>query len=137
MHTKSHIGYRPRPEGKARMDLVLSSFPKGLVLIRAPHQIPGQKVVKPQRDTCPLSTIFTTDTKVANKVLIAKKESIEEGAEHFRRDLLHNLFNHLVSVRKAYCLLIDSSIEEQIASSMSFPAAKLAQKKHKYDGLEP
>lgn len=34
------------------------------------------------------------------------------------------LANHLVSVRKAYCLLIDSSIEEQIASSMSFPAAK-------------
>ncbi|KAH0869530.1 LOW QUALITY PROTEIN: hypothetical protein HID58_076552 [Brassica napus] len=67
-----------------------------------------------------------TDTKLANKVLIAKKESIQEGAERFRRDLLHNLSNHLVSVRKAYCLLIDSSIEEHIA-----------QKKHKYDGVEP
>ncbi|CAN6910501.1 unnamed protein product, partial [Brassica oleracea] len=38
-----------------------------------------------------------TDTKLANKVLIAKEESIEEGAERFRRDLLHNLSNHLVS----------------------------------------
>ncbi|CAN6875837.1 unnamed protein product, partial [Brassica oleracea] len=38
-----------------------------------------------------------TDTKLANKVLIAKKESIQEGAERFRRDLLHNLSNHLVS----------------------------------------
>ncbi|KAF2554155.1 hypothetical protein F2Q68_00036234 [Brassica cretica] len=64
------------------------------------------------------------DAKLANKVLIAKKKSIEEGAERFRRDLSHNLSNHLVSVRKAYCLLIDSSIEEHIASSMSFPAAK-------------
>ncbi|KAG2296160.1 hypothetical protein Bca52824_042829 [Brassica carinata] len=51
-----------------------------------------------------------TDTKLANKVLIAKKDSIEEGAERFRRDLLHNLSNHLVSQ---------------------------AQKKHKYDGVEP
>jgi len=59
-----------------------------------------------------------TDTKLANKVLIAKKESIEEGAERFRRDLLHNLSNHLVSARKAYCLLIDSSIEEHIVSSV-------------------
>uniref|UniRef100_M4E019 Uncharacterized protein n=1 Tax=Brassica campestris TaxID=3711 RepID=M4E019_BRACM len=37
------------------------------------------------------------DAKLANKVLIAKKKSIEEGAERFRRDLLHNLSNHLVS----------------------------------------
>ncbi|WZZ73942.1 hypothetical protein YC2023_085312 [Brassica napus] len=72
-------------------------------------------------------TMSETDTKLANKVLIAKEESIEEGAERFRRDLLHNLSNHLVSVRKAYCLLIDSPIEEHIQ----------AQKKHKYDGVEP
>ncbi|KAF3565124.1 hypothetical protein DY000_02017810 [Brassica cretica] len=37
------------------------------------------------------------DAKLANKVLIAKKKSIEEGAERFRRDLSHNLSNHLVS----------------------------------------
>ncbi|CDY31628.1 BnaA06g20350D [Brassica napus] len=37
------------------------------------------------------------DAKLANKVLIAKKKSIEEGAERFRRDLLQNLSNNLVS----------------------------------------
>ncbi|KAH0922571.1 hypothetical protein HID58_022589, partial [Brassica napus] len=62
--------------------------------------------------------------QIMSDAKLANKKSIEEGAERFRRDLLQNLSNHLVSVRKAYCLLIDSSIEEHIASSMSFPAAK-------------
>ncbi|CAF2086049.1 unnamed protein product [Brassica napus] len=41
--------------------------------------------------------LLKSDAKLANKVLIAKKKSIEEGAERFRRDLLQNLSNNLVS----------------------------------------
>ncbi|KAG5414400.1 hypothetical protein IGI04_001967, partial [Brassica rapa subsp. trilocularis] len=74
------------------MDLLLGSFPKGyysylegyydlLADFSSTSLIPIFGIVKTHVQ---LYIIRLTDTKVANKVLIAKKESIEEGAEHFQ-----------------------------------------------------
>ncbi|KAF3582504.1 hypothetical protein DY000_02035586 [Brassica cretica] len=64
------------------------------------------------------------DARLANNVLNGKKKSIEKLKIIVEISCTTSP-NHLIAVRKAYCSLFDSSLEEHIASSVPFPLAKV------------
>ncbi|CAH8362912.1 unnamed protein product [Eruca vesicaria subsp. sativa] len=64
------------------------------------------------------------DARLAYKVLNEKKKTIEKLKIIVEISCTASP-NHLIAVRKAYCSLYDSSLEEHIASSVPFPLAKL------------
>ncbi|WZZ40135.1 hypothetical protein YC2023_036394 [Brassica napus] len=64
------------------------------------------------------------DARLANKVLNDKKKTIEKLKILVEISCTSSP-NHLIAVRKAYCSLYDSSLEQDIASSVPFPLAKL------------
>ncbi|KAJ0262314.1 Annexin D3 [Hirschfeldia incana] len=63
------------------------------------------------------------DARLAYKVLNDKKKTIEK-LKIIVEIACTNSPSHLIAVRKAYCSLYDSSLEEHIASSVPFPLAK-------------
>ncbi|KAF8086828.1 hypothetical protein N665_0611s0013 [Sinapis alba] len=64
------------------------------------------------------------DARLANNVLTGKKKSIEKLKIIVEISCTTSP-DHLIAVRKAYCSLFDSSLEEHIASSVPFPLAKV------------
>ncbi|CAN8284843.1 unnamed protein product [Cochlearia groenlandica] len=64
------------------------------------------------------------DARIANNALFGKKKSIE-NLKVIVEISCTNSPSHLIGVRKAYCSLFESSLEEHIASSVPFPLAKL------------
>lgn len=62
--------------------------------------------------------------RLANKVLNDKKKTIEKLKILVEISCTSSP-SHLIAVRKAYCSLYDSSLEEDIASSVPFPLAKV------------
>ncbi|KAF2578396.1 hypothetical protein F2Q68_00001643 [Brassica cretica] len=64
------------------------------------------------------------DARLANKVLNDKKKTIEKLKILVEISCTSSP-NHFIAVRKAYCSLYDSSLEEDIASSVPFPLAKV------------
>nr|AAF14580.1 AnnAt3 [Arabidopsis thaliana] len=66
------------------------------------------------------------DARLVNKIL--NKEKKKKSLENLKVIVEISCTtspNHLIAVRKAYCSLFDSSLEEHIASSLPFPLAKL------------
>lgn len=64
------------------------------------------------------------DARLVNKALKEKKKRIENLKVIVEISCTTSP-DHLIAVRKAYCSLFDSSIEEHIASSLPFPLAKV------------
>ncbi|KAG5392726.1 hypothetical protein IGI04_022689 [Brassica rapa subsp. trilocularis] len=50
--------------------------------------------------------LLKSDAKLANKVLIAKKKSIEEGAERFRKLIVYSLIHQLKNILLPPCLFL-------------------------------
>lgn len=64
------------------------------------------------------------DARLVNKALKEKKKRIESMKVIVEISVTTSP-DHLIAVRKAYCSLFDSSLEEHIASSVPFPLAKV------------
>ncbi|CAE6037710.1 unnamed protein product [Arabidopsis arenosa] len=65
------------------------------------------------------------DARLVNKILKDKKKKKSlENLKVIVEISCTTSPNHLIAVRKAYCSLFDSSLEEDIASSLPFPLAK-------------
>jgi len=67
------------------------------------------------------------DPRLVNKIL--NKEKKKKSLENLKVIVEISCTtspNHLIAVRKAYCSLFDSSLEEHIASSLPFPLAKVS-----------
>jgi hypothetical protein len=67
------------------------------------------------------------DARLVNKIL--NKEKKKKSLENLKVIVEISCTtspNHLIAVRKAYCSLFDSSLEEHIASSLPFPLAKVS-----------
>lgn len=66
------------------------------------------------------------DARLVNKILKDKKKKKSlENLKVIVEISCTTSPNHLIAVRKAYCSLFDSSLEEDIASSLPFPIAKV------------
>lgn len=65
-----------------------------------------------------------TDVRLAKMIFNAKRKSTEE-LNDFVEISCTTSPSHLVYVRKAYCLLLDSSLAEYTATSIPFPPAKV------------
>ncbi|CAN8287248.1 unnamed protein product [Cochlearia groenlandica] len=65
------------------------------------------------------------DARLIHKVLKDKKKKSIEKSKIIVEISTTTSPQHLISVRKAYCSLFDSSLEEHIASHVSFPLSKL------------
>lgn len=66
------------------------------------------------------------DARLVNKIL--NKEKKKKSIENLKVIVEISCTtspHHLIAVRKAYCSLFDSSLEEHIASSLPFPLAKV------------
>ncbi|XP_010509173.1 PREDICTED: annexin D3 [Camelina sativa] len=67
------------------------------------------------------------DARLVNKILNKEKKRKKGVVENLKVIVEISCTtspNHLIAVRKAYCSLFDSSLEEHIASSLPFPLAK-------------